>query len=146
MTALIENKNGIVQKLDQRLAIYVPSTDFETAVSSEIFQERIEDAEYFLSRVFGGCTSINNARGSWVENSYDVITEDIAIVYCWTTNEKLFKHTNQLITFVYENLIHWQQYSVSLEAINALWFIENNSDLTAIEASIILSIADYIEA
>lgn len=122
--------------LNHKTAIYVPSTNFETAVTLETFHNRINDTQTFLTSLFDGSTTIPNVSGSWLSNDSLLISEEIAIVYSWSLGESLLDHVSEVLEFSQDHAIDWEQESIAVELVRGLYFIHSSSDLGKIGRSV----------
>jgi len=76
--------NNILGKvLDASVAIAVPSTVHNEALSETAYRGEVEQALIFLSDLFGGATAIN-ATGGWLYEDGKLGTEAVTVVISFT--------------------------------------------------------------
>ena len=108
----------------EKIGIYVPSTNYETAVEPVDFIARVYDTKLFLASLFGGYTAIRYAEGGWLTGDKQLINENVAIVYSSTDIETLGREFLVLFSYISRSFIDWQQYTISLEINGQLFIID----------------------
>lgn len=78
----MENKQVLGKGLSEKIAVYVPSTQYDRPLPESEYQRYVTQAKTLFSQLFGGATAIE-ADGSWVSNG-QLITEKITIVYSYS--------------------------------------------------------------
>lgn len=107
-------------QLNQRVAIYVPSTTNvdEVCDNNEMVQKTIR----FLSEKFGGTTA-TKAVGGWVCENGKLVTEDVTIVYSFCTEQQLHTEAHALIEWCKMIKKEMKQEAVTLEVNRQVAFI-----------------------
>ena len=113
----------------EKIGIYVPSTNYETAVEPVDFIARIFDTKLFLASLFGGFTAIRYAEGGWLTDDKKLINENVAIVYSSTDIKTLAKEIVTLYSYISRCFVDWQQYTLSLEINNELFIIDADDNI-----------------
>ena len=70
-------------KLPIQTATLVPSTLFDKRVSATIFRKRVDETRRFLSKLFGGYTSVQ-VKGGFVSKKGTLIKEPIALIVAYS--------------------------------------------------------------
>lgn len=114
------NEKGTTE-LSVKTAIYVPSTKYDKKITPKQFAKRIIETRKFLSKTFGGSTSIQGT-GSWLDKN-KLIKEDVVIVESFTTKPLYLEHDKLLENFVKSKLDSWKQAAISVEYRGKLYII-----------------------
>jgi len=111
-------------KLPLQFSIVVPSTKNNVEISQSSFLERIDDEKKWISKKFGGDTSIR-ALGSYIlkkGKNEKLIKEDVAIVEASTTPKIFEEQKKYLEIHIKDRKKEWKQYQI-------MYKIEGNSFL-----------------
>ena len=119
-----------------KIAIQVPRTEYEQNISDKRWKERILDTTYFLANIAVGQNTRVNVE----------IESNVAVIYTFITPESIFNNSNRIVSFAFESLILWGQYTFILEVNGRSFSIHNDTDFTDIEYAIDKSITDHIQA
>ena len=106
--------------LKNKLSIYVPSTCNVNQVIDNTKQ--VEKTSCFLSKLFGGCTSIN-ASGKWISDDKGLISENITICFAYCSTKDFLKYENEIIDFLKTLCFEMSQECISVSFNNELFFI-----------------------
>lgn len=102
-------------ELKYQLQIYVPSTDFEKATTSPIYNKRIKETETFMSERFGGDTSVR-AKGGYIfedgTNKGTLASENVAIVEASMTRKQYEENKGEIETYIKDKKTEWNQESI----------------------------------
>lgn len=102
-----------------KLSIYVPSKDSNgNPVDSAAFRIK---AAAILSRIAGGATEVK-ASGMWIGDCARVVSEPVAIVYTYLTEDDLTEHASELKGFLHTMGKELQQACVGF-SINSQFFL-----------------------
>ncbi len=106
----------MVQILDHQIAIYIPSTNGSRHIDSTRYVNR---ALKLFSSLFGGSTSTQPrnlpARGAWVDQRGDLVSEDINIVESYTDQTLLAQHVETVRQWAIELKAELRQESIALK-------------------------------
>ena len=106
---------GKSTKLRYQVQIFVPSTKFDKTVKPAIYNKRIKETETFLSKEFGGDTSIR-AKGGYIfadkKNKDKLVTEDVTIVEGSMSKEEYVKKKPKIEKFIKTKQKEWKQESI----------------------------------
>ena len=114
MFARINTLNVRANRLPIQFSVIVPSTKLEKKISSSAFQKRIDSEKRFMSKTFGGDTTVR-AVGSFVlkKGKKDVlIKERTAIVESSTTKRVFDSKRKALIKHIKDRKKQWKQNSI----------------------------------
>jgi hypothetical protein len=104
--------------LETYSAIYVPSTRAKSIpISRRQHEKRASEVRDFMTRTFGGTTSVR-AIGSYKfeeKNKEIVVKEPVIIVENFSDFSDYKKHDQQIRAFVEEKAKEWEQVEVSYE-------------------------------
>ena len=114
---------------NQKIGLYVPSTNYETAVDPIDFIARIYNVKLYFSSLFGGFTAIRYAEGGWLTDDKQLINENVAIVYSSTDLDTLAKQFVNVYSYVSQCFVDWQQYTISLEVNGELFIIDVDDNI-----------------
>ncbi len=101
-------------RLPVQFSVVVPSTRLDKKVTAKVFRKRVDDEKRFLSRKFGGDTSVK-ATGGFVlrKGKRDVlIKEKVSIVESSMTPKKFNENRQSLGKHIVTVKRKWQQNSV----------------------------------
>ena len=93
--------------LTTHLIIYVPST-------SGNFEQRVEETQKFLTRLFGGTTE-QGGIGTYVGKQRKVIKEDVAKVEVFTTPSLWESKKDALLKWLRSKKKAWRQEELAVE-------------------------------
>ena len=97
------------------LKIYVPSTsDYGEWVGAEEFRNRVEEVQSFLSKLYGGYTSLSGS-GGYMSDIYDLIEEPVVVVSTFASNEDYEKTLGSLEDFLRDKQHEWGQEVIGFE-------------------------------
>jgi len=100
-------------KLPIQTATLIPSTRGESVpVSRAQFQSRVTEARRFLSRLFGGYTSVR-AVGGFVSKGR-VIREQVAVVTAYASRDAFRKNKARWLSWVRQKKRAWGQESMGI--------------------------------
>ena len=106
--------------LTTKIAIYVPSTiDIDSPVDNSA---QVEKTAVFLSDLFGGCTACD-VSGYWITQEKQLVRENPAVVYAYTTEDKAQAAEGKIIEYVMEMKKEMHQECISVEYNNRLYFV-----------------------
>jgi hypothetical protein len=109
--------------LNRHTAIYVPSTtSADKPITREEHMRRARQAEQFLSKQFGGYTTIET-KGGWVSETKGLIKEPVLVVHSYTTKEEYDKKDLKVKAFLEAKKKAWGQESMSFEYQDSLHFV-----------------------
>ncbi|MAH48579.1 hypothetical protein CMI37_22330 [Candidatus Pacearchaeota archaeon] len=101
-------------RLPIQFSVLVPSTKLDKKISTSSFRKRIDDEKKFMSKTFGGDTSVKST-GSFVlkRGKKDIlIKEKNVIVESSTTTNKFNENRSRLIRHLKAKQKQWKQNSV----------------------------------
>ena len=97
------------------LKIYVPSTtNYEGWIGAEEFKSRVEEVQSFLSKIYGGFTSLSGS-GGYVSDIYDLIEEPVVVVSAFASNEDYERTLDSLEDFLRDKQTEWGQEVIGFE-------------------------------
>lgn len=97
METIINRKVNAGRGLDNKISVYIPGTVNRDAAADNT--EYVKTAAAGLSRLFGGATA-TAARGSWIDDDGNMITENITIVYAYASDDDATEENiNQVASF-----------------------------------------------
>lgn len=104
--------------------VYVPSTKgADKKVSDKEFRKRIKEVETYLSKKFGGKTSIKGVGGYFSNDKDKIINEDVIKVTAYATQEAFNKNKVALV----RKLKYWRkkfgQEAMAIEIEGDLYYI-----------------------
>lgn len=102
-------------RLPVQFSIIVPSTDKDKKISASRFNKRIDDERRFMSRTFGGDTSIRGSGDFELTEKGKkpiLIKERIFMVESSTTPKKFNESRKKLITHLKDVKKKWKQNSI----------------------------------
>lgn len=114
MFARINALNVRANRLPVQFSVIVPSTKLDKKISRQSFQKRIDSEKRFMSKTFGGDTTVR-AVGSFVlkKGKKDVlIKERTAIVESSTTKRVFDNKRKALIKHIKARQKQWKQNSI----------------------------------
>lgn len=114
MFARINTLNVRANRLPVQFSVIVPSTKLEKKISTSAFQKRINSEKRFMSKTFGGDTTVR-AVGSFVlkKDKKDIlIKEKTAIVESSTTTKVFNSKRKALIQHIKARKKQWKQNSI----------------------------------
>ena len=111
-----------LEKLPIYQAIYVPTTDFDKKIGKKEVKRRIEEAEKWLSKTFGGYTQVK-AVGGWVNQNGKLVKEQVYKVIVYSDRASFKKNQQALLRKLAEWKRKWNQDILSYEYENDLYFI-----------------------
>jgi hypothetical protein len=108
--------------LEHKVTLYIPSTKNISETLSENEQSIvIQDALSFLSKQFGGATALE-AKGAWLSESGDLVTESVTLVYSFC--EQFGEAEHKIVWAFAEGLKEkLSQEAIAVEIDNKLYFI-----------------------
>lgn len=110
---------GAIDNLEDQVAVYIPSTlNANEATDSKRF---VDEALVLLSDLYGGSTA-TPGLGGWNSPDHGLITEDVTIVYAYTSGHKA-ELLNQVYEFAQYVKDEMSQEMVSVEINKKLYFI-----------------------
>jgi len=114
-----------VFELPLETAIYVPSTNnISEKISDKEFKSRIEEVRQWVSKMYGGFSSVKITGGFLSDNKNKVITENIVKVVFFSTETAWKKNRNALLIKIKRWRNKWNQESIGLEHEGDLFYIE----------------------
>jgi hypothetical protein len=108
--------------LEHKVTLYIPSTkNVSEALAVSEKNSIIADALAFLSKQFGGATALE-AKGAWISESGDLVTESVTLVYSFSGQ---FGETEHKIVWAYAEGLKEKlsQEAIAVEIDNKLYFI-----------------------
>lgn len=104
--------------------IYVPSTKgADQKITEREFKKRIKEVESFLSRKYGGKTSIKGVGGYFSDDKDKIINENVVKVTAYATQEAFNRHKKALVS----KLKYWrkkfQQEAMGVEIEGDMYYI-----------------------
>lgn len=111
-------------KLPLEIAVYVPSTkNVNEVISVDEMNERENQVKTFLAERFGGYT-MSDKLGGYVDNSGNIVNEEITQVVSFATIEAWEKYKNELVAKISEWADKWGQEAIGLEFEGDMFYIE----------------------
>lgn len=111
-------------KLPLEIAVYVPSTkNVNEVISVDEMNERENQVKTFLAERFGGYT-MSDKLGGYVDNSGNLVNEEITQVVSFATIEAWEKYKNELVAKISEWADKWGQEAIGLEFEGDMFYIE----------------------
>lgn len=101
----------MVQTLDRQIAIYIPSTNGKRSINPA---RHVDRALALFARLFGGSTAYP-ARGAWLSESNELVTESISIVESFTTASTLAQYIDQVREYALELKHELNQESIAFK-------------------------------
>lgn len=113
--------------LSHKVAVYVPSTtNVDESIDDSQFKHRINATSRILSQLFGGATA-SEALGYFVASNGELVTERIAIVYAFASNDDLKgEGLKRLLNHCSEMALKYKQESILLEIDKKAIFVNSN--------------------
>jgi hypothetical protein len=146
-TYTLPSSNNPVFHLPIEQAVYVPSTTSgDQPISDTEFQQRIADTQLFLSRYFGGHTTVAGT-GGYISKEKGVIQEPVVKVVSFATNEAFEKHRETLKKWLLNKCVEWGQESIGYEVEGDLFYLSPNPKISVPWKVVIKSneeMGDYI--
>lgn len=103
-------------------AILVPSTTAKSKkISAKEFQARINLTRRFLSRLFGGYTSVSGIGGYLLKGK--VIREKVAIVSSFCKLNSFKKYKREWVAWIRTKKKEWKQDSIGVIIENDLFYV-----------------------
>ena len=103
---------GQATMLDVQLSFIVPSTEFDKDITSEEFKQRINDTQAFLSKLFGGETTVRGEGGFVSDDTGQLIEEKVAIIDVSTSPSDYESKKADLESFIKRKQKAWKQESI----------------------------------
>ena len=104
--------------------VYVPSTKgADQKISDKEFKKRVREVEEFLSRRFGGKTSIKGVGGYFSDDKNKIINEDIIKVTSYSTQEAFNKNKKVLVAKLKYWRKKWSQEAMGIEIEGDMYYI-----------------------
>jgi hypothetical protein len=118
-------------QLPLEIAVYVPSTiNVDTKISKEEFDKRVDEAETWLGRLWGGF-SANDVEGGFVSGKgatqRKLIQEDVVKITCFCRSEGFDRRFDLLLKKLVYWAKEWKQESIGLEVEGDLFYIDVNT-------------------
>lgn len=111
-------------RLEVEQAITVPSTkDGDKPISRREFKRRVDEVQDYLSRTFGGETSIKGQGGYISEKTGKLIEEPVQVVTSFADDKGFSKKQKELIKKLREWRKEWGQESVAYQLEDDLYII-----------------------
>ena len=109
-------------KLPIQTVTLVPSTKEKSKkISSEELRKRVEETRMFLSRLFGGFTSVRTTGGYVYKGK--VIKERVVMVTAYAERLKFKKHKSKWLSWVRRKKKTWSQDSMGIIIENDLFYV-----------------------
>ena len=96
------------------IKVYVPSTTKDKSISDKEFEQRVNNTESSLSKMFGGFTS-SNVEGGYTALDGGVISEKVAIVTSWVDEKTYRERLPNLERFLKDKQKEWEQEVIGFE-------------------------------
>lgn len=118
-------------QLPIEIAVYIPSTkNVDTKISKKEFDKRIDEAEIWLGRLWGGYSAEEN-DGGFVSGKGDterkLIREDVVKITCFCQAEGFDRKFDLLLKKLSYWAKEWEQESIGLEVEGDLFYIDVNT-------------------
>lgn len=108
--------------LGHYVSIYVPSTRNKTQrISASAFGKRVRSIELYMSRRFGGETTIPTSGGYFLKKG-QFVREPVKIVKSFTNLRNLRKYSKSIRQLVAKDKKIWGQQSVGVESDKRFYF------------------------
>ena len=118
-------------QLPLEIAVYVPSTiNVDTKISKKEFDKRVDEAETWLGRLWGGF-SANDVEGGFVSGKgatqRKLIQEDVVKITCFCQSEGFDRRFDLMLKKLIYWAKEWKQESIGLEVEGDLFYIDVNT-------------------
>jgi len=114
-------------ELPLELSVYVPSTEKASQIiSKREYNQRIEEVQEFLAKLFGGFSSVS-VEGGYVSDEKGLINEDVTRVVAFASKEGFEPKLDTLLKKIVDWCAKWSQESIGFEFEGDLFYIEATS-------------------
>lgn len=104
-------------------AVLVPSTTkADKPLTKKDFQKRIDSTRRYLSKLFGGYTSIQ-AIGGYVSNQKGLIQEQVVMVVSYAQEKDFNKNETKFLNWARRKGKQWSQESIGIIIENDLYYL-----------------------
>jgi len=117
------------------IKIYIPSTQGDSDISEDEFEDRILFVQTALSTLFGGYTSVN-AEGGYIGASSELTSEPVGVVTTWATPEDYEEHLPKIEELLMYCRELWDQETIGFEFENDFFMYPESNLFEAEEEKI----------
>jgi hypothetical protein len=117
------------------IKIYVPSTQGDSDISEDEFEDRILFVQTALSTLFGGYTSVN-AEGGYIGAFSELTSEPVGVVTTWATPEDYEEHLPKIEELLMYCRELWDQETIGFEFENDFFMYPESNLFEAEEEKI----------
>jgi hypothetical protein len=115
-------------ELPLELSVYVPSTEKASQIiSKRDYNQRIEEVQEFLAKLFGGFSSVS-VEGGYVSEDKGLINEDVTRVVAFASKQGFEDKLDTLLKQVVKWCDKWGQESMGFEFEGDLFYIDAKSE------------------
>ena len=114
-----------VNRLEILQSITVPSTEYDKKIPKEKYMKRIDEVQKWLSKTFGGETTIKGV-GGYVANSGNLIEENVSVVTSFADDKNFEEKQRKLVEQIKRWKDDWKQESIAYQVEDDLYLIGGN--------------------
>jgi hypothetical protein len=131
---LLDKKGNILKKLDAKSlndlfklevmqAVTVPSTEYDRQIPPDIYQRRVREVENYLTKEFGGATTVQGDGQFMDDDNKKIIREPVKVITSFAQSDGFKGKQKNLLAKIEDWKRRWKQKSMAYQVEDDLYMV-----------------------